>query len=51
MDMDNASELNVGKKIKIDNVYAREVWNEAIEAAARCVHNEVDADQIRKLKK
>lgn len=27
------------------------IWNEAIEAAARCVHNEQDREQIRKLKK
>lgn len=38
-------------KIPRDNVYAREVWNAAIEAAARCVHLSLDAEQIRKLKK
>lgn len=34
-----------------NNVYATRIWNEAIEAAARCIHNEADAKQVRKLKK
>lgn len=28
-----------------------QVWNEAIEAAARCVHSEIDQEHIRRLKK
>lgn len=51
IDSSNANLGQTKKGYAVNNMYAKQIWNDAIEAAARCVHNEVDAEAIRRLKK